>query len=167
MKSAVVNELETIFDTSLAIPYKDKIKLIEDNLIAKADGENIVGNGKEITYAENLWEYKHTFADGLYIREMRMKQGQLAFSAIHKHSYVFSLLSGVLATSTEDGIEEFIGPCYVISPRGIKRVVYAIEDCVIATIHSNPTNTEDLDELAKINIALNWKEYDEYVKNNK
>jgi hypothetical protein len=167
MKSTVVNELEKVFDTSIAIPYKNKIKLIEDHLLANADGVNIVGDGKEITYAENLWEYNHTFVDGIYVREMRMKKGQLAFSAIHKHSYIFSLLSGILLTSSESGVEEFIGPCYVISPKGIKRVVYAIEDCVIATIHSNPTNTEDLNELAKINIAANWNEYEEYVKKNK
>jgi hypothetical protein len=45
--------------------------------------------------------------------------------------------------------------------------VYAIEDCVITTVHANPTNTEDLDELAKINVVFNWDEYEEYLKENK
>ena len=96
-----------------------------------------------------------------------MKKGQLGFSAIHKHSYGFFLLSGVLASSKEDGVEEFIAPCYIISPQGAKRIVYAIEDCVITTVHANPTNTEDLDELAKINVVFNWDEYEEYLKENK
>ncbi len=98
---------------------------------------------------------------------MSMKKGQLRFSAIHKHSYGFFLLSGILASSKEDGIEEFIAPCYIISPQGAKRIVYAIEDCVIVTVHANPTNTEDLDELAKRNVVFNWDEYEEYLKSKK
>jgi len=161
------NELEKILDNTVALSYKEKVKEIEDYLVSVADGENIIGTGKEIIYPEHLWEYKHSFADGVYIREMRMKKGQLGFSAIHKHSYGFFLLSGVLASSKEDGVEEFIAPCYIISPQGAKRIVYAIEDCVITTVHANPTNTEDLDELAKINVVFNWDEYEEYLKENK
>ena len=157
-------ELQEVFDNTPVKSYKDKVKYIEDYLISIADGENVVGNGKEIVYPEHLWEYKHSFADGIYIREMRMKQGQLGFSAIHKHSYGFFLLSGILQSSKEEGVEEFISPCYVVSPRGAKRIVYAVEDCVIVTVHANPTNTTDLDKLAKINVVFNWDEYEEYIK---
>jgi hypothetical protein len=38
---------------------------------------------------------------------------------------------------------------------------------VIVTAHANPTNTEDLDELAKLNVVFSWKEYEEYIKNKK
>jgi hypothetical protein len=158
------NELQKILDNQLAISYKDKVRQIEDYLVSVADGENIVaGNGNELIYP-SMWEYKHSFADGIYIREMRMKKGQLGFSAIHKHSYGFFLLSGVLASSKEEGIEEFVAPCYVISPRGAKRIVYAIEDCVITTVHANPTNTQDLVEIEKINVVFSWDAYEEYKK---
>tara|TARA_R100001510_G_scaffold29211_1_gene25870 strand:- start:502 stop:990 length:489 start_codon:yes stop_codon:yes gene_type:complete len=156
-------ELQVVFDNTPVKSYKDKVKYIEDYLISVADDDVVVGNGKEIVYPEHLWEYKHTFADGVYIREMRMKQGQLGFSAIHKHSYGFFLLSGILQSSKEDGVEEFVAPCYIVSPKGAKRIVYAVEDCVIVTVHANPTNTEDLNELAKINIVFNWNEYEEYL----
>ena len=158
------NELQKIFDNTPAKSYKEAVEIIQNYLVSIADGENIIGNGKEITYAENLWEYKHSFADGVYIREMRMRKGQIGFSAIHKHSYGFFLLSGLLASSKEEGVEEFISPCYVVSPRGAKRIVYAVEDCVIVTVHANPTNTTDLDKLAKINVVFNWDEYEEYIK---
>jgi hypothetical protein len=158
------NELQKILDNQLAISYKDKVRQIEDYLVSVADGENIVaGNGNELIYP-SMWEYKHSFADGIYIREMRMKKGQLGFSAIHKHSYGFFLLSGVLASSKEEGIEEFVAPCYVISPRGAKRIVYALEDCVITTVHANPTNTQDLVEIEKINVVFSWDAYEEYKK---
>ena len=161
------NELEKIFVGLPGKSYREKVKHMEDYLISMADGVNIVGNGREIVYAEHLWEYKHSFAEGLYMREMCMKKGQLGFSAIHKHSYGFFLLSGLLASSKEDGVEEFMAPCYIVSPRGAKRIVYAVEDCVITTVHANPTNTEDLDELAKINVVFDWDEYKEYLKENK
>ncbi len=156
------NELQKILDNTIALSYKEKIKELEDYIISIADGVDIVASDKELVYPD-MWEYKHSFADGIYVREMRMKKGQLGFSAIHKHSYAFFLLSGVLASSKEEGVEEFIGPCYIISPQGAKRIVYAIEDCVIVTIHANPTNTQDLKELEKLNVVFNWEEYEEYI----
>ena len=161
------NELQTLLDSTPAKSYKDKITQIEEYLTSIADGKNIVvGNGNELIYPD-MWEYKHSFADGIYIREMKMKQGQLGFSAIHKHSYGFFLLSGVLASSKEEGVEEFIAPCYIVSPRGAKRVVYAVEDCVITTVHANPTNTRDLKEIEQSNVVFSWEEYEEYLKENK
>ena len=161
------NDLQKIFDSTPAKSYKDKVKQIEDYFVSIADGKDIVvGDGSELIYP-NMWEYKHSFADGIYVREMRMKQGQLGFSAIHKHSYAFFLLSGILASSKEEGVEEFIAPCYIISPRGSKRIVYAVEDCVITTVHANPTNTEDLKKIEQANVVFNWKEYDEYLKSKK
>jgi len=161
------NELKKILENTIAVSYKDKVQEIEDYIVSIADGKDIVaGNGSELIYPD-MWEYKHSFADGVYIREMRMKQGQLGFSAIHKHSYGFFLLSGVLASSKEEGIEEFIAPCYVISPRGSKRIVYAVEDCVITTVHANPTNTKDLKEIQSANVVFSWEEYEEYLKTKK
>jgi len=161
------NELQTLFDNTPAKSYKDKITQIEEYLTGIADGVDVVvGNGNELIYPD-MWEYKHSFADGIYIREMKMKRGQLGFSAIHKHSYGFFLLSGVLASSKEEGVEEFIAPCYIVSPRGAKRVVYAIEDCVITTVHANPTNTQDLKKIEEINVVFSWKDYEEYLKENK
>ena len=161
------NELQKIFDNTPAKSYKDKVKQIEDYFTSVADGEDIVaGNGNELIYPA-MWEYKHSFADGIYVREMRMKKGQLGFSAIHKHSYVFFLLSGILASSKEEGVEEFIAPCYIISPQGAKRIVYAVEDCVITTVNANPTNTRNLKEIEEINVAFNWEEYEEYLKSQK
>ena len=161
------NELQKIFDNIPVKSYKEKVKEIESYLVSIADGKDIVvGNGAELIYPD-MWKYKRSFADGVYIREMKMKKGQLGFSAIHKHSYGFFLLSGVLASSKEDGVEEFIAPCYIISPRGAKRIVYAIEDCTITTVHANPTNTQDLKEIEKANVVFSWKEYDEYLKSRK
>ena len=158
------NELQKILDNTVAKSYKDKVKQIEDYFVSIADGEDVVvGDGNELIYPD-MWEYKHSFANGVYIREMKMKKGQLGFSAIHKHSYGFFLLSGILGSSKEEGIEEFIAPCYIISPQGAKRIVYAVEDCTIVTVHANPTNTRDLKEIEKNNVVFTWEEYEKYKK---
>ena len=161
------NKLQKILDNTVAKSYKDKVKQIEDYFISIADGVDVVvGDGNELIYPD-MWEYKHSFANGVYIREMKMKKRQLGFSAIHKHSYGFFLLSGILASSKEEGVEEFIAPCYIISPQGAKRIVYAVEDCVITTVHANPTNTQDLKEIEKNNVVFSWEDYEEYIKNKK
>ena len=157
------NELEKIFDNTIQLSYKEKVKEIEDYFISIADGKDVVVGDKELIYPD-MWKYKHSFANGVYIRQMDMKQGQLGFSAIHKHSYGFFLLSGILASSKEEGVEEFIAPCYIISPQGAKRIVYAVEDCTIVTVHANPTNTKDLKEIEKMNVVFTWKEYEKYKK---
>ena len=157
------NELQKIFDNIPTKSYKDKVKQIEDYFINIADGKDIVVGNKELIYPV-MWKYKHSFANGVYIRQMDMKQGQLGFSAIHKHSYGFFLLSGVLASSKEEGVEEFIAPCYIISPQGAKRIVYAVEDCTIVTVHANPTNTQDLKKIEEMNVVFTWEEYEKYKK---
>ena len=42
------NELQKIFDNTPAKSYKEKVKQIEDYFVGVADGENIIGTGKEI-----------------------------------------------------------------------------------------------------------------------
>ena len=83
------NKLQKMFDNTIELSYKEKVKELENYFVERADGENIIGTGKEIIYPEHLWEYKHSFGDGVYIREMRMKKGQLVFSAIQNHSFGF------------------------------------------------------------------------------
>ena len=65
------NELQKIFDNTIQLSYKEKVKEIEDYFISVADGENIIGTGKEIIYPDHLWKYKHSFADGVYIERCK------------------------------------------------------------------------------------------------
>lgn len=161
-----MNELQKMFDSDLTLSYRDKIKSVQDYLISIADGENVVYTGK-VVYPD-FWEYKHTFADRMYIREMRMEKGSVGLSVIQKYSYPFFLLTGCLAVTTEEGVKEYIGPVYFTSPPGgAQRLVQAIEDCIIVTVHQNPTNTENLDELEKYLYAFSWEEYDEFVNKKK
>ena len=145
---------------------KQEIIDIEKTLISIADNKNIIANGGDIVYHDKF-KYKHTFADGIYVRQMTIEKGEIILGAIHKHLHVWLLLSGHITVLTEDSLKEYIAPCTVLSTPGVKRVIYGNEESIFTNVHKNPTNTEDIKELEKQIVALNYKEYEEYINKNK
>ena len=139
---------------------------LEETLIGIADGDTVIGNGKEVVYHDKF-RYKHTFADGIYVREMFIPKGEAVIGAIHKHLHVWILLSGRIRVATEDSVEEYEAPCTVLSSPGIKRVIYAIKDSILTNVHKNPSDTQDIKQLEKEIVALNYEEYEEYINKNK
>lgn len=146
---------------------REKILSLEKSLIDIADGINIEGDGKKIVTNSKIAPIKHTFADGVYIRQMDMVENSVVVGAIHKHLHVWFLLAGRITVATENTTEDYIAPCYVVSTPGVKRVILANEDSIFVNVHKNPSNTQDIDELEKEIVALNYKEYEEYINKNK
>ena len=150
----------------ITLSKREEIQALQDLLITKADGENIEGDGKHVVHSSNF-PLKHTFADGVYVRQMDMKADSLVVGAIHNHLHVWFLLTGHLAVATESVIEEFIAPCYVVAKPGSKRVIYAIEDSIFVNIHKNPKNIKDIKKLEAEIVSLTFKDYEEYINKNK
>ena len=144
-----------------------KILNIESALIKVADGIDIEGDGKHVVTNSKIAPIKHAFADGVYIRQMDMVEGSAVIGAIHKHLHAWFLLTGHVTVATEGTTEDYIAPCYVVSTPGVKRVILANEDSIFVNIHKNPSNTQDIDELEKEIVALNYEEYEEYINKNK
>ena len=132
---------------------------LQQYLVDRADGVNIV-KGR----VTDMFPLKHTFADSLYLRQMSMQKNSFLVGAIHKHLHVWFLLTGHLAVATEDSIEEFIAPCYVLATPGSKRVIYAIEDSIFINIHKNPNNIKDINELESEIVSKTFEEYEQYIK---
>ena len=151
----------------VSINSRKKILKFENALINIADGVNIEGDGKQVVTDSKIATIKHTFADGVYIRQMDMKKESIVVGAIHKHLHVWFLLTGHVTITTEDTTEDYIAPCYVVSTPGVKRVILANEDSIFVNIHKNPSNTKDLDKLEKEIVALNYEEYEKYINKNK
>ena len=147
----------------ITLSKREEIQALQDLLIYNADGENIEGDGNSIVHSENF-PLKHTFADGIYIRQMDMKAGSMVVGAIHNHLHVWFLLTGHLAVATEDSIEEFLAPCYVLATPGSKRVIYATEDSIFINIHKNPDNIKDINELELEIVSKTFEEYEQYIK---
>ena len=153
-------------EKNIILNKRKEIQSLQELLINNADGENIEGDGKNIVHSKNF-PLKHTFADGIYIRQMDMKADSMVIGAIHNHLHAWFLLTGHLAVVTEDSIEEFIAPCYVLAEPGSKRVIYAIEESIFVNVHKNPNNIKDIKKLEQEIVSLTFKEYEEYINKNK
>tara|TARA_R110001592_G_scaffold327072_1_gene608124 strand:- start:133 stop:585 length:453 start_codon:yes stop_codon:yes gene_type:complete len=146
----------------IKLSTRKKILDFQSMLISNADEENIV------THQDSkLFPLKHTFADGIYVRQMSMDQGSIVVGAIHKHLHVWFLLTGHISVVTEDATEDYIAPCYVVATPGTKRVIYANKQSIFVNIHKNPTNSQDIKWLEKEIVATSIEEYEEYINKNK
>ena len=151
---------------NITLSKREEIQSLQDMLVSQADGDNIEGNGKNIIHSKNF-PLKHTFADGIYIRQMDMKAGSMVVGAIHNHLHVWFLLTGNLSGATEESVEDFVAPCYVLSTPGAKRVIYAVEDSIFVNIHKNPKNIKNIKKLEDEIVSLTFEEYEEYINKNK
>lgn len=111
----------------------------------------------------DLCPLKHYFSDGIYTREITIPKDTLLTGKIHKHEHPNFLLKGTVIVVTEEGEERIEAPKFMMSKPGTKRALYAETELVWTTIHHNPTNTRDLEELEKIVIASSYKEYDKFI----
>ena len=133
---------------ALADLEKQLLSIVDDTSIKQGDN--------------NLFPLKHSFAHGIYVREMKMEKETFVIGKIHKEDHIWFLLSGHLIIATENGTEEYIAPCYVKAPAGSKRAIYALKKSIWVNVHANPSNTEDLEILEKEIIAKNYLEYEKF-----
>ena len=89
------NKLKKNESDEIVVSSREKILKLQQYLVDKADGENIV-----TTQDSHLFPLKHTFADGIYVRQMSMGIGTLVVGAIHKHLHVWFLLQGHISVAT-------------------------------------------------------------------
>ena len=165
------NELQRIWDSEIDLPYREKVDKLQNYFLAVSNNKvekpdfiekvEFNDNGNKVLHPSFV-EYKHRFTKELYIREMYCPKNSICFSVIHKKSNVLFLLSGKIAISSENGIEELTGPTYVLTEPGIKRVILGLEDVVVVTVHPNPDNIKDLEKIEKQLYACTWEEFENH-----
>lgn len=103
---------------------------------------------------------QHVYPPGLYLRTIFIPKGTVVVGKIHRHRHGNILSQGEVAVLTESGgLEQLRGPITGVSEPGTKRAVYALTDVVWTTIHLNPTNTQDLEQLEREIIAPTYQAY--------
>lgn len=137
-----------------------KLEILEKALIENNNGELHIGNS-------DFFPLKHSFSEGLYIREIFLPKGSFAIGKIHKEDHVVFLLKGELDIITPDGVETYMAPCYVNAKAGTKRAVLAIKDCIFVNVHPNPSNTQDIQKLEQEFTCPTLTDYAEYKLLNK
>ncbi len=138
------------------IAGRQDIKNLEDLIRSKEDC--LVGDNDRCPL-------KHSFSDGIYVREIFIPEGATVVGKIHKHDHPNFLMSGTVVVATEFGREKLTGPISMISKAGTKRALYAVTDLVWITVHHNPTNTQNLSEIEKEVIADSYEEFDLFIQN--
>ena len=139
--------------------FRNQIMNIENGIINSGHKDVIKGDSK-------VCPLKHSFSDGIYVREITIPAGMVIVGKIHKHDHPNFLLKGEVVVITEEGgVEEIKAPCSMISKPGTKRALYAKTELIWTTVHLNPTNTQDLDELEKEIIAPSYEEYQKFIEN--
>ena len=84
---------------------KQELIDMEKTLISLANDKNIIADNGNIVYHDKF-KYKHTFADGIYVRQMTIAKDEMIIGAIHKHLHVWILLSGCITVLTDGELKE-------------------------------------------------------------
>jgi len=97
----------------------------------------------------------HIFTEGIYIRKALAPAGSIFTTVHHNTEHQFVLISGTTQVISNDGAFRITGPFMGITKKGTRRLVYAETDSVYFTIHANPDNLTDPDEIVrKITIPI-------------
>lgn len=147
MENNITIQKSSVFQVNQAI--RNKILDLEDKM--KQVPSAYIGDSE-------LCPLKHSFADGVYVREIFIPKGTLIVGKIHKHSHPNFLMKGKVSVLTEEGVKHLEAPLSMVSPSGTKRVVYAHEDTVWITTHV--TKKKNLEKIEKEIIAKNYGEID-------
>jgi len=105
---------------------------------------------------EDPYPLGHSFAPGMYAREIFIPKHQFIVGKIHKHDHFLVFLSGDAIIVSPEGRERINTPCVKISKAGTKRVVFTFEHTRIVTFHS--TESTDLKQIEAEHIAKTFDE---------
>jgi hypothetical protein len=107
---------------------------------------------------------KHTFAPGMYAREIFLPADTFIVGKIHKHAHLNIITRGRCTVVTEFGRKEIDasnGPVTFTSDAGAKRALYVHEDTIWTTIHA--VQSTDLAEIEREIIAPDYPELDAFM----
>ena len=118
-------------------------------------------NSMSAAYKECPYEIFHSFADGMYTREIHIKAGDIIVGKIHKKEYFINMLKGKGWIISEHGCKEVIAPCRFTAKAGAKHIGFFVENTVWTdTSRTEATNIEDAE---KDIFADSYEELDEYM----
>lgn len=108
-------------------------------------------------------ELKHSFAPGVYLREITMFAGTILIGHEHKFEHFNVILTGKALLYMDGKVTEVTAPCYFKSGAGVRKVLYIVEEMRWATIHTNEDEERDVDTLEErlITKSATFKSFEE------
>lgn len=115
-------------------------------------------------YEQRECPLKHTFAPGMYAREIFLPADTFIVGKIHKHAHLNIVTKGRCTVVTEFGCKEIDAthdPVTFTSDAGAKRALYVHEDAIWTTIHL--TDSTDLAVIEREIIAPTYDDLDAFL----
>jgi hypothetical protein len=91
----------------------------------------------------------------MYCREVFRHAGVLVVGAVHKKEHFYLIVSGTVAITTDDGVQEVTGPHLFSSKPGTKRAVFAVTDALCMTFHAIEAKTIEEAEAELVEVEPN------------
>ena len=136
------------------------VKKIRNSILDFQESLSNLPEGQVAFGDSDICPVTNTFADGMHVRQIEIPEGIFAIGKIHLKEHVSFLLKGkMVIVDEENGRQTIEAPATIISKPGVKRAVYAIEDCVFTNVFHNPSNNKDVKVLEKNNVVDTYDEY--------
>jgi len=103
---------------------------------------------------------KHSFANGMYMRQITVPKGMFIIGKIHKDDHPSFMLKGDVSILTERGSKRIKAPMAMISKAGDMRVGYVHEEMVWVDVFK--TDVTDLNKIEAECVVTNYEAFDEY-----
>ncbi len=141
MSNSLIKQEYTLEQLEHIERFRELIMDFEDKLLDLPDSYGDPKKPGQDEVANTINPLKHTFADGLYIREIFMPKGQIISTGIHKKEHPYFVLKGDISVLTDEGIKRIKAPYNGITKPGTKRLIYMHEDSVWITVHATDKST--------------------------
>lgn len=152
------NPLAECKELQLAVE-KPITRVYEEAYLLKSVGDGLIPTREEIQNIQEMvegWEDSkrredytvfHSFADGMYTREMHVEKNEIIVGEIHRNDHIVNLLKGSLIVIDEHGNRRLDAPMSFVSKAGVKRIGFILENTVWQDIHrTDKTNIEEAEK---------------------
>jgi hypothetical protein len=113
---------------------KGKIRAFEDLLL---------------TIPQITTELFHEFPDKLYARTIFIPKNVGMTTRVHRNECYNVISQGDVSVRDLEGVKRYVAPFMMVTKPGTKRALFAHEDTVWTTVHPNPDNCRDIEELER------------------
>ena len=113
MNNSLVKQEHTLEQIQRVERFRELIMEFEEQLLSLPGSYGDPKEAGRNKIVNTINPLKHTFADGLYIREIFMPKGQIVSTGIHKVEHPYFVHKGDVSVLTDEGIKRV---------KGIKRI---------------------------------------------
>ena len=125
---------------------------------------NVIEFEKLMQHGEKVeLKVDHYFADGVYSRRLYIPKGVILTGKIHKFTHIMIILKGTIEILIDNKMQTITAPYVYTSPVGVKRIMRALNDCELLTVHENYVERKDPHEIESYYTCETEEEYLEFV----